>query len=291
MAARIAEHLWRTAELPALIDALARLSGIPRAEAGSVSTPVSAAETRVWFENWCARLNIEVEAVDLWGFRVEEKLRGSAPAVVPVAGGWIGFVSLKGNQATLLSPDLRRDLRRHRVALEELRRAVSAAIEEPYRNDVAALLEQCGVSPGRRERAARALLKERSRYDRAGTLYQLRLPPGASFLLQLQQTGLMTRLGMLAVSHLAEYGLWIIAWYLLGRDALQGRLDTGWLTGWTLALATLVPFRMITTWCQGVLAIGGGGLLRQRLLDGALKLAPEEVRHEGAGRFLARSIE
>ncbi len=287
MAEPIAEMRWSTAELPALIDALARLHGIPRADAMAASVPTDKAQVRVWMENWCARLSIEVEGVDLWGFRIEEKLRGAAPAVVPVADGWIGFVSLHGRTVTVITPALRR----RKVALEDLRLAVASGIEAPYRQEVDALLEQCGVAPARRERAARALLAERSRYDRAGTMYQLRLPPGAGFGLQLRQTGLLKRLGLLAASHLVEYSLWIGAWYLLGRDALAGRMDNGWLTGWTLALATLVPFRMITTWCQGVLAIGGGGLLRQRLLDGALKLAPEEVRHEGAGRFLARSIE
>lgn len=44
-------------------------------------------------------------------------------------------------------------------------------------------------------------------------------------------------------------------------------------------------------WSQGVLAIGAGSLRKQRLLYGALRLEPEEIRHEGAGQMLGRVIE
>jgi len=40
-----------------------------------------------------------------------------------------------------------------------------------------------------------------------------------------------------------------------------------------------------------VLAIGAGGLLKQRLLYGALQLEPEEIRHQGAGQLLGCVIE
>ena len=42
---------------------------------------------------------------------------------------------------------------------------------------------------------------------------------------------------------------------------------------------------------QGRLAFGVGGLLKTRLLAGALRLAPEEMRHQGAGQFLGRVLE
>jgi ATP-binding cassette subfamily B protein len=278
---------WKTAELPALIDALCRKTGIPRREVGAVNPPVAGSDIQVWFENTCARLGVEVDPADLWGFRIGETLRAAAPAVVPAGDGWLALLDVRRGRATLLAPDLSLI----RMPLEELRRTVSRGIEEPHRPEVERLLAECGVAARRRERAASALLFERSRYELAGVLYRLRLPPGASFALQVKQGGLPARVALLCGAHLAEYVLWIAAWYILGSDALQGTVDKGWLTAFALTLATLVPFRILTTWNQGVLAIGAGGLLRQRLLAGALKLSPEEVRHEGAGRFLARSIE
>ncbi len=279
--------IWSTAELPALVDALARKSGIAGKSEGVVNPPAMSADLRVWFENTAQRLGIEVDGVDLWGFQILDKLRAGAPAAVPIEGGWLAMLDVRRGRAALLAPDLTIV----RVPLEEVRRGVAEKIEAPHRPEVEQVLNDCGIAAKRRERAARALLFERARYGLAGTMFELRMPPGAPFMRQMQQAGLLTRAGMLFGAHLVEYVLWIVAWYILGNEALQGQVDEGWLMGFALTLATLVPFRMLTTWCQGVLAIGGGGLLRQRLLTGALKLSPEEVRHEGAGRFLARSIE
>jgi ATP-binding cassette subfamily B protein len=78
---------------------------------------------------------------------------------------------------------------------------------------------------------------------------------------------------------------------MVGQGALQGRFDPGWLLAWVLLLVTLVPFRMLATWSQGRLAIGAGGLLKQRLLYGALRLESEEIRHQGAGQLLSRVLE
>ena len=60
---------------------------------------------------------------------------------------------------------------------------------------------------------------------------------------------------------------------------------------WGLLLVTLIPLRLWSTWVQGRLALGVGGLLKARLLAGALRLAPEEMRHQGAGQFLGRVLE
>jgi ATP-binding cassette subfamily B protein len=78
---------------------------------------------------------------------------------------------------------------------------------------------------------------------------------------------------------------------MVGRAALQGRLDQGWLLAWALLLLTIVPLRLLETWLTGLIAIGGGGLLKQRLLYGALRLEPDEIRHLGVGQLLGRVIE
>ncbi|MBV8865703.1 MAG: ATP-binding cassette domain-containing protein, partial [Acidobacteriaceae bacterium] len=67
--------------------------------------------------------------------------------------------------------------------------------------------------------------------------------------------------------------------------------DAGWLLGWALLLLTLVPFQAITTWLQGLFAIGLGGVVKRRLLCGAMKLFPEEMRKGGIGSFLGQALE
>ena len=78
---------------------------------------------------------------------------------------------------------------------------------------------------------------------------------------------------------------------LVGRAALEGRIDFGWLQGWAILLLTRVPLRTLANWTQGVIAIRGGAILKRRLLAGSLRLHPEEVRHEGSGHLLGRVIE
>ena len=68
-------------------------------------------------------------------------------------------------------------------------------------------------------------------------------------------------------------------------------MDSGWLAAWVLLLLTLIPFRLLATWFQGRFSIRAGALLKQRLLQGALQLSPDEVRHEGAGHHLGRVLE
>ena len=91
--------------------------------------------------------------------------------------------------------------------------------------------------------------------------------------------------------HTLQYLLWLLAWWVIGQGALQGRFDTGSLLAWALLLLTLIPCRLLATWWQGRLAIGAAGLLKQWLLEGALRLDLEETRHQGTGQFLGRVME
>ena len=88
---------------------------------------------------------------------------------------------------------------------------------------------------------------------------------------------------------MCQYGLWLLAWWFIGKAALQGHFDPGWFAAWAIVLLGLVPFRSLVTWSQGVFAILAGSLLKQRLLQGALKLEPEEIRRQGSGQLLGRS--
>jgi ATP-binding cassette subfamily B protein len=97
-------------------------------------------------------------------------------------------------------------------------------------------------------------------------------------------------LGLVA-AYALEYVLWILSWWLIGLAALEGRFDRGWLLAWALLLLTIVPFRLLGSWLQGVVSIGAANLLKRRLLYGALRLAPEEIRHQGAGQFLGQVFE
>lgn len=68
-------------------------------------------------------------------------------------------------------------------------------------------------------------------------------------------------------------------------------MDPGWLTAWVLLLVSRIPLGMLSGRLQGDVKIQAGRLLKKRLLFGALRLEPDEVRRQGVGRLLGRALE
>ena len=92
-------------------------------------------------------------------------------------------------------------------------------------------------------------------------------------------------------AHLGQYLLWLASWSILGQLSLNGQMDRAWLVAWALLLFTLIPLRIFTTYAQGVLAIAVGAALKRRLLLGAMRLQPQEVRLKGIGSILSQVFE
>ncbi len=273
------ESLWPAEGAAALVDALARRAGMPmRADA------VSGAKDA---EGACEELGLEAERVYVSAANFEEALRAAPPAVVELPEGTLALVGAGRGWVRALGPDLRV----RRVDLDQVWTALSANAEAPHAAEIDELLEECRIGGERRKTARRMLLRERLGDVVIGRVIQLRVTPGASFAGQAREAGLLRQLVGYAVAHGLEYFAWLLAWWLLGVGALSGRTDRGWLTGWSLLLLTMVPLRMWMLWLQGRLALGLGGLLKQRLLAGALKLDQDQIRHQGAGQLLGRVIE
>jgi ATP-binding cassette subfamily B protein len=68
-------------------------------------------------------------------------------------------------------------------------------------------------------------------------------------------------------------------------------LDYAWLTAWALCLASTVPLRAASRWLEGVVAVGFGGLLKQRLMVGAMTMDSDLMRRKGAGQLLSEVLE
>jgi len=275
---RLSDAMWPATRLGLLLESLAKAAGL---ETTGVSLPTVNNEA---IDTACAHLGIEAEASTLYGHEVGERIRREAPMVVRHRDGYLAVVASKGSKAVLLRED-QSTMRAPWSAIED---ALRKPAEAPFASEIDGLLQSCGIiSP----KARRALLRERTRTTAICAIWQLRTAPGASITRQLGESGLLTYAKALFLAHSAEYALLMLAWLVVGRGALDGRVDKGWMLAWILLLATMVPFRLLTTWSQNVLAIGCGGLLRQRLLAGALRLDASEIRGEGAGRLLARTFE
>ena len=285
---------WSAPQLAQAIEAIAAISGMkPRTsqspnESGATSLPPDAVQK--WIRENAIRHGLEAEAVDVTYDVVDQMLRQVGPALLQIPGdGETEFLALLGNgkSISVLAPDLSTK----KLSPGWVRSKLVGSLEEPLSREVEPLIELARIAPHRRERARAALISERVRNKTVASFWKLRVPPGAGFTHQVRQAKIPSRFLALIFAYLGEYALWILSWWLIGKAALEGTFDSGWLLAWALLLLTIVPFRLLSTWLQGVVSIGVAVLLKRSLLYGALQLTPEEIRLQGVGQFLGRVLE
>jgi ATP-binding cassette subfamily B protein len=279
---------WPISRLGEAIEALALKSGLPPRSGEVPRAPGTLAEHEdlqgQWIEAAAAWMGFECEPLAISYGDLELKLRTAGPALLRLPDR--SFIALLDG-CRVLAPDLSV----HRVKPRALGALLTRGLEAPLATEVESFLDEAGVPRRRRAKVRSAIFAERLSGAQLGPCWSLRMPPGTNSWRAAQNAGLLWRLSLLIGAHVTEYALWILSWWLVGEGALQGRFDFGWLTAWALLLLTLVPLRALTTWLQGLVALTAGGLLKERLLAGALRLEPDEVRHEGAGQLLGRVIE
>ncbi|MBA2660656.1 MAG: ATP-binding cassette domain-containing protein [Bradymonadaceae bacterium] len=183
------------------------------------------------------------------------------------------------------------DLERRTLGAEVLHEALCARGEAPHRLAIEGMLDAAGVPTRRRKRALEAILRERLAPGRLRCCYLLRQPASAPFIAQLQRQGAGRRLSLLLALNFVRFGLFLFAWWLIGRGALSGTLEQGWLAGWVLVLLSMVLVQMLATWTEGLLALWAAVALKARLLTGALRLEPSTIRDQGAGQLLGQVFE
>jgi ATP-binding cassette, subfamily B, bacterial len=268
------ELLARAAKLPLHLSQAAVRDG-----RGPLNEPLS---------RTAARMGLEAEAVNASFAEIPGLLRSAGPAALRVGVDALVFIVRGGGRrVTIVRPDHRTVT----VPLSVLTHALGAAEQEPLVAETERLVDDIGVPAGRRGKIVRALLAERTRARRLEAGWLIRVPIGTSLRSQLSASGARRQALLLTLIHAAQYVATLAAWWLLGRAALLGHLDASWLAAWALALFTIIPLQVTALWLQGRLAIGAGALLKQRLLAGAFRLNPEEIRREGAGQLLGRVIE
>lgn len=297
---RLDQITWPLERLGDAMVALGRRSGlcdsaveIPQFPAHLVSEADEQLLSR-WLDLNAQRVGMEASEAETSYGDLEGFLRGAAPALIRIPGlhgdsaRVVALCGGSGGKAKVIGPDLKV----HRVRLDELVTVLGAAVDEDaVGEEIETLLRDAGV-PERRAAASKlAILKEQLGPQRVTGCWFLGLSPGSSFWRQAVQAGARPWLVALFGSHAVAYFLWLFSWWLVGQGALQGYFDVGWLTAWAIILLSLVPLRMLMTWAQGVLAIRGGALLKQRLLHGSLKLKQDEIRHQGVGQLLGKVIE
>jgi ATP-binding cassette subfamily B protein len=290
-----ASLLWPANRLGQAMKSLAtysKTSAVPTSEVGPCCDPPERIShdpeaLADWLESAALTLGIEAQPVESSYPEFEKQLRHMGPALlhVPSAEGPT-FLAILGN-STFLRPDLREV----RFTPSDVRSELCGAIERPIVAEIREMLDRSGVPRSKQARARQTILRERLRAFLIRGIWILRLPPGASFWLQLRQARIPERIFALGTAHALQYILWIVAWWIVGSNVLRGRTDHGWLVLWALLLLTMVPLRVLNTWLQGLITIRVGARLKHRLFFGALRLEPDRIRHQGAGELLGRVLE
>ena len=285
---------WPTERLGEGIEELGRLSRLARRAGAEPLTPPPAdtADQADWMDWACARLGIEAEPVEAPIPEAANLLRRAGPAVArwwpeELGSGFLLIVSARGKRVHLIAPDLQV----RACPLEALRTALCWAREAPLIPEIDHLLTEAGVDGERRPAVRAAVLRDRLADARLVGFWILRLAATTSFWRQLVQARVPGRIGVVLAVFAVVYGLEIAGWGLIGKAALDGRLDFGWLAAWLLLILTIVPWRMVGGWFGSSFSLDTSRILKSRLLTGALRMDPEAVTRQGVGRLLGRVME
>ncbi len=247
-----------------------------------------------WLDDVAAMWGLEVEPVQASYAEAEHFVRGAAPALFRLPAALYPseprfLVLLKSGRwrSAFLDPNL--VIRR--TSPQMLRDALCFDIESPHRTSINAFCTEFGTPARRLARVRQAILTAQLSSVSIGGCWLVRLAPNAPLWRQAQDAFLPRTAMALVSSYLGQLCAIVAAWWLIGHSALSGQFDRVWLLCWTLMLMTAIAFQGLAIVAQGHLAVGAGGLMKIRLLYGALRLRPEEVRHQGAGQFLGRVSE
>jgi ATP-binding cassette, subfamily B, bacterial len=283
---------WPPDEIERALRALAREAGLPVRSVGPrpAGTGVDADEASRSVELTADWLGLEAEAVDGTYAEIDRVVRGAGPALLRLEiEGRVQLAALvrAGRfRASLAGPHGAR-----RVSTAALGSTLRRPLEAPFATAVDRTLQRARVPKGGLSRARAGLMLERASARRFHGCWILRRPASAPFLDQLRAAGSVFDAAVLVAAHVVQYVLGLTAWWCLGRGALEGHLDRGWLLAWAALLVSQVPFRVLELRAQGRITIEAAALLKRRLFQGSIALAPEEMRGEGAGQLLGRTLE
>ena len=235
------EHLWPESLLVEAVHSLAIESGLLRA------TRNEKRETRNEedVEAIARRLGLEAQPIETPYPDFESQLPKMAPALLQIGSGFLAILPRRASlRLAILSPTGKKI----HIPASTIRSALCSNIETPAIQQINTLLTRAQIPLEKQARARTAILREQLSTTLIRGIWLLRLPPSASFWLQLRQAKVPRRLLALGAAHAIQYILWILAWWVIGANVLNPRTDQSWLWLWALLLLTLVPFRVLITW-------------------------------------------
>jgi ATP-binding cassette, subfamily B, bacterial len=230
---------------------------------------------------------IESEVGDL-----DAMLRSAPPALLRLEeDGEERFLALarrRGRRLCVVAPDGAE----HRVPCREVADLVrgSALASAPRREGLRALLSTIAGNEGpRANRRRQRALDELVGPARVRGCWLIRPRDGTRG--EAREAGAWDWIAPFVAAHALQLGLWIAAWAVLAATAARADFGAPPLAMLALVLGTMVLGRAIEAHAARMIALGAGTVIKRRLLDGSLRLGPDEVRGEGVGAYLARVLD
>jgi ATP-binding cassette subfamily B protein len=293
-AAAVDAAVWPLERLGEAIGLLAHRAGLIPQPTRFPATPRGLADSRSDLRRWIASaadaLDVEAEPEVLSYDAAGARLASLAPAIVRLPGGgaprYLAVLRCGRRRAELLTPGSSAAS----VPAADVAAVLRREAEARHGPEVDRLLDEAGVRAGR-ARVRAELLRQRLGTRPIAAAWLLRRPPSAPVLELAREGGLQRTFVLFVAVYVPKILAWLGAWWFLWRGALEGRPDWGWLLAWVLVLYTNLPFRLLEPWFGMKFSINAGWILKRRLLAGALRLEPEEIRHQGTGQLLGRAIE
>jgi ATP-binding cassette subfamily B protein len=286
---------WPARRIYALVHRLAERAGLTAPDPG-LTTPLIEASSFTSSLNLAAQqLGVDVRAASLDGARLGLELAALAPAIVRIDRGGEAFalailaggrrrVNLldRAGQPRTLDPERLVELLElpADAPSPELHDAPEHPRDAPeaYRR----LLELAQSPAQTRAEGGELLLPE---------VWVLRPAAATGLGRQLVTAGLhRSALGLVAL-YLARIAVFALSWWLVGRSALRGTIETELLLAWGLVLATYVGLDGLVQWVRDHLLLAINARYRRKILHGATRLSPSSSRLLGSGQLLGRVFE
>ena len=282
-------NLWPLERLPEAMEQLAIKAGYGARPTEANVPDVTAEPSRAWMNAVAGRLGVELEPIVPLYRELNQVVERAAPALLQLRREklptYLVLLGHRGKKARLLRPDgATISVDAHSVAQllrEEKQARVGAEVDS--------LLSGIQASERDRERVREKMLLQRLGEQQLRTSWVMRPAPTARATTLLGETPKL--LLRILVNHALLSMVLAGSFWMLGRAALQAHLEIGWFVGWIALIASSIPLRLLEVWWQGLFSLQVGGLLKQQLLGGILKLTPDEVRLDGAGRHFGRVME
>jgi ABC-type bacteriocin/lantibiotic exporter with double-glycine peptidase domain len=286
---------WTPDRCTHAVAALARASGMDIIEAqmptSADSAQMSADACARHLQDCALALGLELTPVEIgnsWIFRGLTQARPSIVLTETAAGVKLTMVC-SASKHRLQLVDRTGELRE----LSSLTLA-SELLDPADYSELEALrqaLHVCGLDHSRVSSAVELANAQSSRRTRTQVFLLYRRSPRTRLGGALLDERVHWKLAGLLALHMARFSTLVCAWWLIGSAALQGALESSLILGWLLLMLTTTYLEALSRWREGVLGQRLGALLKQQLLDGALRLPLAKLRDSGPGQMMARVLE